>query len=413
VSGSDRPQKRLHPKEKFASMPPKPPRIIPARASALDALQPGQGSGKLAVNTRALGSSPGAAASSSKVTDSVAEYYGKVLSTQKDLKTSACTASSRPSARLRALIDKVPSEITDKFYGCGTPLPSGGIEGLTVLDLGSGSGRDCYVSSQLVGPGGRVIGVDMTDEQLSVAREHADSFCARLGYPATNMRFVKGYIERLREAGVPDASVDLIISNCVINLSPDKPAVVRGMFDALKFGGEAMFSDVYCDRRLPADVRSHEVLWGECISGALYVQDFERLCRAAGFLDPRVVDRAPVTIQDPDLADVVGEARFESITYRLFKLPEGRLETLCEDYGQVATYLGTIPGAPGAYVLDAGHTFVKNKPHLVCGNSAAMLAETWLGKHFAVSGDRSTHYGLFDCAHPAAVVAGAAGGSCC
>jgi len=133
--------------------------------------------------------------SAAKITDSVAEYYGTVLKSKRDLKTNACTSCSKPPPRLQALINKVPEAIIERFYGCGTPLPPGGLEGLCVLDLGSGSGRDSYVAAQLVGPTGKVIGIDMTDEQLALARKHADTFCASLGYKSTNMTFVKGFIE--------------------------------------------------------------------------------------------------------------------------------------------------------------------------------------------------------------------------
>ena len=135
-----------------------------------------------------------------------------MLSTTKDLKTSACTAAGRPSPPLAAVLKKIPRAVTEKFYGCGAPLPLG-IAGLRVLDLGSGSGRDCYAAAALVGEAGTVLGVDMTDEQLAVARGHADAYCRQeLGYGATNMRFVKGYMEDLASAGVADESVDLIIS---------------------------------------------------------------------------------------------------------------------------------------------------------------------------------------------------------
>jgi arsenite methyltransferase len=112
--------------------------------------------------------------------------------------------------------------VVSKFYGCGTPLPTS-IEGLDVLDLGCGSGRDCYAASVLVGAEGSVTGIDMTAEQLATAREHQDELAATLGY--SNMRFVEGMIEFIGEAGVAAESMDLVISNCVVNLSPDKEAV--------------------------------------------------------------------------------------------------------------------------------------------------------------------------------------------
>lgn len=342
----------------------------------------------------------------------------QVLSTSKDLKTSACTAAGRPPQPIVSALEKVPEEIKDRFYGCGAPLPLG-IEGLRVLDLGCGTGRDCYVASQLVGEKGTVTGIDMTDAQLECARKYVDVYTQSLGYTQPNLRFIKGNIEFLDKAGIADASVDIIISNCVINLSPDKPRVIAEAYRALAPGGELYFSDVYCDRRLPASLRSNEVLWGECIAGALYIEDFLRIARKVGFTDPRVLSKAPIDIHDPELKAIVGEAQFYSITYRLFKLPD-HLETLCEDYGQVAIYKGTIKGSESAYQLDDHHRFVRNKPMLVCGNSAAMVGEdgvSWLSKHFTILGDRAEHFGLFDCSAPAPAAADAAacgpGGACC
>uniref|UniRef100_A0A7S1RAS6 Arsenite methyltransferase n=1 Tax=Alexandrium catenella TaxID=2925 RepID=A0A7S1RAS6_ALECA len=349
--------------------------------------------------------------------ESVQDYYGKVLKTSKDLKTSACTASKAPHPVVRQLIKEVPKEVLEKFYGCGAPLPLG-IEGRRVLDLGSGSGRDCYVCSSLVGEKGKVVGIDMTDEQLSVARQHAGEYCKKLGYSEPNLSFVQGHIEYLDKAGLEDESFDLVISNCVVNLSPDKPRVLREVYRVLANGGEFYFSDVYADRRIPADVQAHQVLWGECISGAMYIEDFLRESVKVGFTDPRMLSMEEIIIHDPVLKDVVGRARFYSITYRLFKLP-GMLESKCEDYGQYAVYKGTIPGFPHHYDLDDHHTLEKNKPFLVCGNTGAMLGEnqvSWLSPHFDIHGDRSVHYGLFDCgggapAAPAAAAGG--GGSCC
>ncbi|KAK9806764.1 hypothetical protein WJX72_001784 [[Myrmecia] bisecta] len=363
---------------------------------------------------------PTAGQEDDRIYESVKYYYGKVLSTSKDLKTSACTASGRPHQLVMDIIKRVPAEVVDKFYGCGAPLPLG-IRGLRVLDLGSGSGRDCYVCASLVGPSGRVTGIDMTEKQLEVSRRHAAGFCKEVGYPESNMTFVQGHIEYLDKAGIEDESVDLVISNCVVNLSPDKARVLQEAYRVLAPGGEFYFSDVYCDRRLPAKVQKDEVLWGECISGALYVEDFRRLAHAAGFTDPRVLSSAPIEVHDAGMRRVLGNAKFYSITYRLFKLPD-LLETLCEDYGQVATYKGTIEGHEHGYALDDHHFLETGKPMLVCGNTAAMLGEgnmSWLAPHFQVVGDRSVHYGLFDCsgsiasAQPSSPPAVCGAGSCC
>ncbi|GAQ93433.1 hypothetical protein KFL_015250010 [Klebsormidium nitens] len=339
-----------------------------------------------------VGNSSQGADTKAAVQASVQRYYGEVLQDSSDLKTSACCTPNAPPKHVRDALRNVPDEVVAKYYGCGSPLPAAG---LRVLDLGSGSGRDCYLAAALVGPSGRVIGVDMTDAQLAVARKYVEEYTQRLGYSQANLSFRKGTIEDLQQAGIADASVDLIISNCVVNLSPDKAAVLREAYRVLAPGGEFHFSDVYCDRRLPAAVRRHEVLLGECLGGALYVNDFKRLCHDVGFLDPRVLSCHEVQVTDAALRELVGEARFHSVTYRLFKLP-GRLETACEDYGQVAIYKGSIPESGAAYQLDDHHRFEKGRPHLVCGNSAAMVGESWLKDHFEVLGDRLTHYGAFE-----------------
>lgn len=346
--------------------------------------------------------------SDAQVYDVVSEYYGKILQSTKDLKTSACETAGRPHPIVIEKLKQVPSEVKDKYYGCGNPIPLG-ISGLRVLDLGSGSGRDCYIASAMVGEGGYVTGIDMTDEQLAVANRHIDTYTKQLGYSKPNMCFKKGYIEFLEKAGVAPNSVDLVISNCVVNLSPNKELVLKSVYNVLDNGGEFYFSDVYVDRRLPEKVRQHELLWGECLAGALYTEDFKRICVKMGFADVRQLSVSPIEVRDADLKNILGNAKFYSITYRLFKLEKGMpcrsscaypkatqphaLESICEDYGQVGFYLGTIPGYPHAYALDDHHTFETNKPMLVCGNSASMISETWLFPHFKVIGDRSVHFG--------------------
>lgn len=342
--------------------------------------------------------------------DAVRAYYGKVLENRKDLKTNACCTLDAQPPYVRAVLAEIDDEILDRFYGCGSPLPVA-LDGCTVLDLGCGSGRDVYVASRLVGPDGTVIGVDMTEEQLDVAQRHRGRQMARFGYDRPNVDFRHGYIENLQTVGIADASVDVVISNCVINLSPDKRAVFGEIFRVLKPGGEFYFSDIFADRRIPAPLTGHPVLYGECLGGALYVEDFRRLLRDLGCLDYRVVARRRVAIDDAEVEARVGNIHFYSMTIRAFKLP-GSLEDRCEDYGQVASYDGAIPEAPHAFVLDDHHVFETGRPVLVCGNTAAMLSETRYGRHFRLVGDRSVHYGAFDCA-PATGHEETSPGGCC
>jgi arsenite methyltransferase len=340
---------------------------------------------------------------------SVQDYYGKVLQSSADLKTSACCLAEAMPPHIAAILKDIHPEVKDRFYGCGSPIPPA-LDGVTVLDLGCGSGRDCYALAKLVGPTGFVIGVDMTDEQLAVARRHVDYHAGKFGYPLSNTEFRQGYIEDLAAAGIADASVDLVVSNCVLNLSPDKARVFREIFRVLKPGGELYFSDVFADRRVPRELATDPVLLGECLGGALYLEDFRRLMAEAGCLDARVVSSAPLAINNAEIERKAGFINFRSLTVRAFKLP---LEDRCEDYGQVAYYLGTMPEHPHQFALDDHHLFKTGQPMLVCGNTADMIFATRYASHFRVTGDKRVHYGLFDCGPVGAAPADGAKAGCC
>ena len=342
--------------------------------------------------------------------DAVRDYYGRLTSSA-DLKTSACCSDEAVPEHHRPILALLPDEVLTRFYGCGSPLPPA-LAGCTVLDLGCGTGRDAFVAAALVGEGGRVIGVDMTEAQLDVARRHEAPVAERLGYARPNTDFRLGTIEDLGALGVESASVDVVISNCVVNLSPDKAAVFAEVWRVLKPGGELYVADVFCDRRLPQAAQEDPVLVGECLGGALYTEDFRRLMAHVGWADVRTVSERPLTVDDPALADRLGAARFVSRTVRAFKLPD-LLEDRCEDYGQVATYRGGVEGMAHRFMLDDHHVFERDRPMLVCGNTAAMLEATRFAPHFRVSGDRSTHFGLFDCAPAAFSAVGAADTGCC
>ncbi|KAJ1897077.1 hypothetical protein LPJ66_003602 [Kickxella alabastrina] len=312
-----------------------------------------------------------------QVYTSVKDYYGKVLQTTNDLKTSACTGSSKPHPIVCRLLRTLPQAVTDKFYGCGNPLPLG-IAGKDVLDLGSGSGRDCYVAAALVGPQGSVTGVDMTDEQLQTARENIDAFGQTLGYQP-NLKFLTGYIEALEDAGVANESKDICISNCVVNLSPNKPQVLAGVYTALRSGGEFHFSDMYSDRTVPESVRQHEELHGEGLTGALFANEFERIVKKIGFVSPRVLSIRHISIFDEQFKQLVGDTNYFSITYRLFKVPSAIGDANC-----TATYLGTVEGHEERYLLDIDNSFDTNVPRRVSANTATILKESWLAKYFVV-----------------------------
>jgi len=284
----------------------------------------------------------------------VQAYYGQELTGTADLKTSACCDADAVPDWLRPLLARIHPDVLARYYGCGLVCPPL-LEGCRILDLGCGTGRDVYALAQLVGPSGSVVGVDMTAEQLAVAREHLAFHAEQFGY--ANVSFLEGTIEALEELPLEPGSFDVIVSNCVLNLSTDKAAVLRGVKRLLKPGGELYFSDVYVNRRLPDAVRRDPVLYGEA------------------------------------LAPLVGEARFYAATYRLFHIAE--LEDACEDHGQAVIYRGTIPHHPHRFDLDGHHAIETGRVFPVCGNTFRMLQATRFSPHFTFIGDFSRHYGLF------------------
>jgi radical SAM/Cys-rich protein len=325
------------------------------------------------------------------VKENVRHYYGEVVQNTADLKTTACCTPDAMPDHVRAVLPFIADEITERYYGCGSPIPIA-LKGLTVLDLGCGTGRDSYILSKLVGEKGFVHGIDMTEKQIRVAEKYLELQTNRFGYGQPNCRFIFDTIENFADHFSP-ASLDIVISNCVINLVEDKERVLRQVFAALKPGGEFYFSDIYADRRVPERVRKDQVLYGECLGGALYEKDFERMAKRSGFVDPRVVSKRSIGISNEEIRERIGNIRFSSVTYRLWKI-EG-LEDACEDYGHVAVYRGGITESPFRFELDAAHVFEKNRPERVCGNTALMLSRTRLLPYFEITGSFDEHFGLF------------------
>ncbi|PIR39474.1 MAG: methyltransferase type 11 [Alphaproteobacteria bacterium CG11_big_fil_rev_8_21_14_0_20_39_49] len=326
-----------------------------------------------------------------KIKEDVQKYYGQMLSNSKDLKTNACCPIDAMPKNLLPYLRNVHEEVVSKFYGCGSPIPPL-LEDKIVLDLGCGTGRDCYILSQIVGSNGRIIGIDMTDEQLSVANKHMGYHMDKFGYEEPNVLFKKGFIEDL--SFLDNESVDVVISNCVINLSSNKEAVFKEAFRVLKTGGELYFSDVFADRRIPQELKEDKVMLGECLGGALYKEDFRRIMQSVNCHDFRVVSKSPIKIDDAEIIEKAGNINFSSITIRAFKCD---FEDICENYGQVAFYKGTIKDMPHSFVLDDHHEFKTGLPYPICGNTFKMLGETRYAEHFELIGDFSVHYGFFDC----------------
>jgi len=300
-----------------------------------------------------------------------------------------CCASGDYDA---ALIEKLPAEIVERDYGCGDP--SRLVEpGETVLDLGSGAGKICYILSQKVGPEGSVIGVDFNDAMLSLARKHLGTMEERLGFG--NVRFVKGKIQdlaldlervdayldenpvrraedlpRLEEACrrlrreepmIADDSVDVVVSNCVLNLvrPEDKGRLFREIHRVLRRGGRAVISDVVCDEPPTARILEDPELWSGCISGAFVEGELLARFEEAGFYGIEILARQEEPWQ------VIDGIEFRSMTVRAFKGKEGP----CLERHQAVVYRG-----PWASVRDDdGHLFPRGRRIAVCEKTYRIL----------------------------------------
>jgi SAM-dependent methyltransferase len=235
----------------------------------------------------------------SEVQQAVREKYGAIASAVRKSSSTggccgptACGCGDPISSNLYSEAEKLglPDAAVAASLGCGNPTALLALEpGQTVLDLGSGGGIDVLLSARRVGPTGKVYGLDMTDEMLALARENQRKASA------TNVEFLKGTIEAIP---LPDHSVDVIISNCVINLSNDKDAVLREAFRVLKPGGRFAVSDVVVRREVPTEIRRNMELWVGCIAGALEEREYAAKLGAAGFTDVDVEPWRVYQIED-------------------------------------------------------------------------------------------------------------------
>jgi SAM-dependent methyltransferase len=220
----------------------------------------------------------------------VRESYGAIARKSDSCCESSCGCSPSVSERLgytEGDLDAVPAD-ADLGLGCGNPTAFASLrEGETVLDLGSGPGLDCFLAARKVGETGRVIGVDMTPEMIGKARANAE----KSGY--TNVEFRLGEIEHLP---VADSSVDVVISNCVINLVPDKARAFAEAFRVLKPGGRLMVSDIVLTRPLPDWLLASKTAYSACVSGAELRDRYRASIKAAGFRDITVVKETPFTV---------------------------------------------------------------------------------------------------------------------
>ena len=277
----------------------------------------------------------------------VRDYYTKAAEKPRD---NLCCPTSYPEEDT----SHIPTEVIERFYGCGSPMSIAGItQGETVLDLGSGAGIDCFIAAKKAGPDGTVIGVDMTDEMLKVANASKTEVARNLGYE--NVEFKKGFLE---EIPLDNKTVDLITSNCVINLSPDKRKVFTEMNRVLKDHGRIVVSDIVSERDIPQNISGNGELLGECIAGALTETKFLSYLEQTGFYGIEILSKTYwKSVLDID---------FYSVSVRAYKFEK---TAGCVFIGQHAVYKG-----PYKYIIDEeGHVFPRNQAVEVCTDTAEKL----------------------------------------
>ncbi|XP_013993541.1 arsenite methyltransferase [Salmo salar] len=310
----------------------------------------------------------------------VQRYYGSRLEIHGSLKTSAsCMSPSTPipQSTFDALRQVHPS-VCKKYSGCGLVVPEK-LQGCKVLDLGSGSGRDCFILSKLVGQSGHVIGIDMTAEQILASRKYVQYHQEKYGYEKPNTIFVQGYIEKLNETGIQSGSLDVLVSNCAMCLCPDKKPVLREAFRVLKEGGELYFSDIYSSKAVPEHLKQDPVLWGEGLSGALYWRDLISLVHEVGFSTPYLLTASHIIVHNSELQKKASGITHTSATYRLFKLPKNRKQS-----DAVVAYKGTVPDHPDLLKFDMYHCFETDIEVTVDAEMAAVLQHSRFSSDFSI-----------------------------
>jgi arsenite methyltransferase len=297
-----------------------------------------------------------------EITKMVSDRYARAASTGEQM----CCPTSYDFADLKSFI---PEEVLKISYGCGTPAGLKTVShGETVLDIGSGGGIDCFEASRLVGSSGHVIGIDMTDTMLAIARKNAPLVAANLGYTASNVEFRKGMADAIP---VIDGAADLIISNCVINLAPDKRKVFREMFRVAKPGGRFTISDIVADQTVPQYLVHDVEKWGDCLSGALTLTDYIAGMVGAGFLGIHLLKSSPW--------QVIDGIHFISVTLTGYKFPAGTPVS--------ADRYATLRGPFSRVVDELGTTYFRGIPQPITPDAVGLFSQTPLASHFVLSSD--------------------------
>jgi len=295
-----------------------------------------------------------------EITRKVSDRYAKAASAGEQM----CCPTSYDFADLKTFI---PEEVLKISYGCGTPAGLKTVSpGETILDIGSGGGIDCFEAARLVGPFGHVIGIDMTDTMLEIARRNTPIVTTNLGYASPNVEFRKGMADAMP---VNDDTIDLIISNCVINLAPDKHKVFHEMFRVAKPGGRFTISDIVSDQTVPQYLVNDSDKWGNCLSGALTLSGYIAGMVEAGFLGIHLFKFSPW--------QVIDGIHFFSVTLTGYKLPK-------PSPAPTVRY-ATLRGPFSRIVDERGTGYQRGIPQPIEADTALLLSQSPLVPYFVLS----------------------------
>lgn len=267
-------------------------------------------------------------------------------------------------------LSHIPEAVREISYGCGSPVSQANIQlGDTVVDLGSGGGIDCFIAAKLVGQTGKVVGIDMTDEMLNVAQKNAVDVAENLGY--NNVEFKKGFLEAIP---LKDQTADVVTSNCVINLSTKKEEVFQEINRILKPGGRFVIADIISEKDVPEEMRNHQELWGECISGALTLEQFLKAARPHGFHG--------FQIKKDYLWKIVEDIKFYSYTLEACKPTSADTASGCGEF--TAIYAG-----PFESIALNGNTYPVGVPVEIDEEQARLMQTPPYALHFIVTDQKS------------------------
>lgn len=303
--------------------------------------------------------------------EDVKEFYSKAAtSPQKSL---CC-----PTDYCSEDVSHIPADVLKISYGCGSPVIRASVkEGEAVVDLGSGGGIDCFIAAKTTGKSGKIIGIDMTDEMLSQAEKSRKFVEKKLGY--SNIEFRKGVLE---DIPVDSNSADLIVSNCVINLSLLKEKVFEEIFRILKKHGRFVIADIVSETEIPDNMRADKKLWGECAAGAVTQQQLIEIAKKTGFYGAQ--------IEHDYVWKVIDGIKFSSIIFRGWKFIKG---DKCVYKGQYAIYKGPFLNVSD----DDDHTYPAGEPVEICTDTAAKLTSSPYAGSFIIIDTSKKEDAIIEC----------------